>query len=646
MSTPALDAPVPGTLASGVDQYAAWRKRLSDALWRYGTWLARERRVGDLLVERIDTLRARLADERLRLALVGEFSRGKSELINALFFGDCGRRIVPSSAGRTTMCPTEFLHDEHRPPCIRLLPIETRADDVPLVDLRQRDDAWTVIEFDPDEPDTIASALSCVAQTRRMSAEEARRLGLDDIEGEDAVEVSRWRHAIVSFPHPLLQQGLSIIDTPGLNAVGVEPELTYHLLPSAHALLFVLAADTGVTRSDLAAWEEHAGSAQARFVVLNKIDGLWDELVPDFDTDREISRQALHVAQALGVDAACVFPVSAQKGMVAKVRGDATLLARSRMPALEQALVSQLLPRRRELLGVQARRDFDVVDHEARRLLQARRAALSAQLDELAALRGRNRAMVEQMAARVRADRERSVLALQRLKALRAVHARLSRSMAGTLGLDALKAHGRAARESTRSSAFSSGLRGAMERLLVAVRGDFASVAAQAAEMSALMSTMYGTFDREHGLSLGEPLPLSLARHLAELDAIEALYRRRFGPFSLLVHDREALTRKFVESVASRLRDVYEAAHRELEAWMRALMAPPEGQLREQQAQLKQRLDSVRRAFEAGDSLEGRIAELQQACRRVDQDLERLAALADAVRRAAEPRALRSSAPA
>ena len=632
------------TLAGGVDQYSAWRKRLSDALWRYGTWLARERRVGELLVDRIDALRARLAGERLRLALVGEFSRGKSELINALFFGDCGRRIVPSSAGRTTMCPTEFLHDEDRPPCIRLLPIETRADDVPLAELRERDDAWTVIEFDPQEPDTIVSALAFVAQTRRMSAADARRLGLEDVDGEGPVDVSRWRHAIVSFPHPMLAQGLSIIDTPGLNAVGVEPELTYHLLPSAHALLFVLAADTGVTRSDLAAWQEHAGTAQARFVVLNKIDGLWDGLVSDFDTDREIARQVEAVAQALQVDTACVFPLSAQKGLVAKVRGDAALLARSRVPVLEAALVSQLLPRRRELLGAQARRDFDVVDREACGLMQARRAALAAQLDELAALRGRNRALVEQMAARVRIERDRSERALQRLKALRAVHARLSRSMAGTLGIDTLKAHALAARESMRASAFSSGLRGAMERLLISVRADFASVAEQSAEMSALMSTMYRTFDREHGLSLGEPLPLSLARHLAELDAIESLYRRRFGPFSLLVQDRAALTRKFLESVAARLRDVYEAAHRELEAWMRALMAPPEGQLREQQAQLKQRLDSVRRAFEAGGSLEGRIAELQQSCRAVDQDLERLAALADAVRRAAEPRAARPQA--
>jgi hypothetical protein len=45
-----------------------------------------------------------------------------------------------------------------------------------------------------------------------------------------------WRHAIINFPHPLLQHGLVILDTPGLNAIGAEPALTLNLLPSAHLI--------------------------------------------------------------------------------------------------------------------------------------------------------------------------------------------------------------------------------------------------------------------------------------------------------------------------------------------------------------------------------------------------------------------------
>ena len=54
------------------------------------------------------------------------------------------------------------------------------------------------------------------------------------------VEIPRWRYAIVNFPHPLLESGLTILDTPGYNTMGSEPELTIHRLPDAAAVVFML----------------------------------------------------------------------------------------------------------------------------------------------------------------------------------------------------------------------------------------------------------------------------------------------------------------------------------------------------------------------------------------------------------------------
>ena len=53
------------------------------------------------------------------------------------------------------------------------------------------------------------------------------------------------------------EQGLVILDTPGLNAIGTEPELTLNMLPNAHAVLFILAADTGVTKSEIDVWRQY-----------------------------------------------------------------------------------------------------------------------------------------------------------------------------------------------------------------------------------------------------------------------------------------------------------------------------------------------------------------------------------------------------
>ncbi|NIV75212.1 MAG: hypothetical protein GWN37_10340 [Gammaproteobacteria bacterium] len=97
--------------------YDAWRRDVVDAIEAFREWLKGED-LGDLeLEQRLDQVLFSLRDDRLYVAFVAEFSRGKSELINATFFSHMGRRILPSSAGRTTMCPTALLYDAGREPC-------------------------------------------------------------------------------------------------------------------------------------------------------------------------------------------------------------------------------------------------------------------------------------------------------------------------------------------------------------------------------------------------------------------------------------------------------------------------------------------------------------------------------------------------
>ena len=181
----------------------------------------------------------------------------------------------------------------------------------------------------------IAKALEKVAEVRKVSVEDARALGFwhDDLTDENPVpdaqglvEVPMWRHAVINIPHPLLKQGLVILDTPGLNAVGAEPELTVNLIPQAHAVVFILSADTGVTRSDLSIWREHLAispdSMDGRLVVLNKIDTLWDTLNSAEQVQAQMERQCSTSAEMLGVPLDRVVPVSAQKGLVAKITAD------------------------------------------------------------------------------------------------------------------------------------------------------------------------------------------------------------------------------------------------------------------------------------------------------------------------------------
>lgn len=309
------------------DRLSHWRKSFATQMASFREWLAAHELLDAAVQEQLQRLENLLRGDKVSVAFVAEFSRGKSELINAVFFAHYGRRIMPASPGRTTMCPTELSYDTGLQPCLRLLPIETRAQPYSLAEWRERPSTWVQLPLDVDDADQLAQTMAHVAQVRKVPVDEARQLGFwsdeDGVENplvdaQGLVEIPKWRHALINMAHPLLRQGLVIVDTPGLNAVGTEPELTVNLIAQAHAVVFVLAADTGVTKSDLAIWKEHLlpchREGDAHLVVLNKIDTLWGSLDSGTEVKGQLNRQRRQSAQILGIDPARIVPLSAQKG--------------------------------------------------------------------------------------------------------------------------------------------------------------------------------------------------------------------------------------------------------------------------------------------------------------------------------------------
>ncbi|MCG3185627.1 MAG: hypothetical protein IOMNBAOH_00134 [Rhodocyclaceae bacterium] len=626
------------SIAPNLSAYAEWRQRVCRTLGNLNEWLADNNLDEDDTRNRIGRLIARLDDDRLSVAFVAEFSRGKSELVNAIFFAHYGQRILPSAAGRTTMCPTELLFDAAKPPCIELLPIETRAGSTTIQDLKRQSRDWVRIEIDPGSAASLHQGLRRVGEEKQVARAEAERLGFQlDPEGErglrpaadGTVSIPAWRHALVNFPHPLLKQGLVILDTPGLNAVGAEPELTLSLLPSAHAVLFILAADTGVTQTDLATWHAHVVPAhpsdRGRLVVLNKIDGLWDGIKTDAEVQAEIDRQRHSCAEILELPATRIYPVSAQKGLAGKIRNDADLLARSCLPALEQALSDELIPAKREIITTLVDSEAQAAIDRILARLKTRQGAMTSQIEELHALRGKNQSVVTYMVRKVETEKDDFDQGLQRFHATRTVFSDLSGKLYAELGVSALKSEARRAHEAMQSAVFSGGLRAAMREFMAAARQRLTTAAAVTHEISDMMGSMYKRFAVEHGMKLDIPPPFSMAAYERELDKLQQAYESQFNTvLSMLLMEKRVITQKFIETVAARVKKVFESANRDVEYWLRNLMAPLESQIREYQIQLKRKLDSVRRINEASESLEGKLRELDDSRVTLDRQLAEL----------------------
>jgi predicted nucleic acid-binding Zn-ribbon protein len=623
-----------------IQEYGAWRTSIATALEEYRAALAGCDVLDAAATQRAAQAAARVRDDRLSVAFVAEFSRGKSELINAIFFADYGQRILPSSAGRTTMCPTELLYDAAWAPCIRLLPIETRAHQLSTSDYREDASAWTVIPLELDAPGRMAESFRQVSMTRRVAPEEAQRYGLydpDDPELVDAlgadglVEISQWRHAIINLPHPLLKQGLVILDTPGLNAIGTEPELTLNLIPNAHAVLFVLAAETGVTRSDIEVWRTHIGAGPGRIVVLNKIDAMWDALKSDAQNEAEIARQQYSVAQQLGLSADQVYPVSAQKALVGRIQGDMALFERSRLGALEAALLHGLIPQKKTILGSALREDLAALESAQSSALASRGRGLVEQLQELKSLRGKNQNVLAHMMRRIEAERKDFDAGLMRLQDARQRFASLSTELYSTLDMDAVARQADTVRLSLQAARFATGMRAPVRAFFENARVSLEAASGQVAEIGTVMEAMVRGFAAEHGLTMAPPMALSLGRYRDEIAAVEALYVKQFGTATLLMTSRSTLLERFFDSIVSSVRRTFRAANADVEAWLKVIMAPLETQIRQHKEQLRHRLSSIQRIHDATDSLEQKIAAFEASQGDLDAQRRQLLALNDAV---------------
>ena len=160
-----------------LDAYERWRLKLLKALESYQGWFVQQEDKTSSDELRMFELLELVRADKLTIALVGEFSRGKTELINAIFFGDYKRRLLPSTPGRTTMCPTEITYDPKLEPCIRLLPVETRKSAVTISELKRTTVNWTTLPLNLDSPDEMAETLQEIVRTKTVTVRQARALG-------------------------------------------------------------------------------------------------------------------------------------------------------------------------------------------------------------------------------------------------------------------------------------------------------------------------------------------------------------------------------------------------------------------------------------------------------------------------------------
>jgi hypothetical protein len=258
-------------------------------------------------------------------------------------------------------------------------------------------------------------------------------------------------------------------------------------------------------------------------------------------------------------------------------------LARSRLPQLEAALSRELIPAKRRIVGSATRTEIRELVAGTRTILDSRIAGIREQLTELQNLRGKNQDVVEHMMQRVREEKELFERGLQRFTALRTVFTQQTNALfehrAGDL-------RPRLPTRERIEKPFTKGVSSAMGDFFAKIYGSLDQSARQTAETHEMMQAMYQRFAKEHGIEPFTPPPFSMLKYQKEVERLERAYNVHFNTlWNMVSKAKFTLMKRFFETIAIRVKHVFDIANRDLESWLKAVMAPLETQVREHHLQ-------------------------------------------------------------
>jgi replication fork clamp-binding protein CrfC len=212
----------------------------------------------DSNIEDIKKIGKNLREGVFRLLVLGDMKRGKSTLLNALI----GENLLPSDVN----------------PCTALLTI-----------LRYGNEKQVTVYFNDNTPPEQID-FKTFKQRYTIDPAEAKRL-----EREKQLAFPTISHAVVEYPLPLLEKGIEIVDSPGLNDTEARNELSLGYINNCHAILFVLRASQPCTLGERRYLENYLKDRGLTvFFLINAWDQVKESLLdPDDEEELEEAQEKL-----------------------------------------------------------------------------------------------------------------------------------------------------------------------------------------------------------------------------------------------------------------------------------------------------------------------------------------------------------------
>lgn len=520
------------------------------------------------------------------------------------------------------MCPTEIFWDETEEPYIKLLPIGTRKQSDSLSYFKTTPGQWTKIRLDVNSAPALKEAFRALVQQKEVTLEEAKELGLwnaadismaQSLQKTGKIEVPVWRHALINFPHPLLKSGLVILDTPGLNTLGTEPELTLSIIPNAHAVVFLLATDTGVTKSDMHIWSHYIRDrASRKLAVLNKIDILWDEMKSQKEIDAVVQSQVATTARQLGLSSSMVLAISAQKALVARIKKDQALLEKSGILKVEQLIADSVIAAKHEIIGNTIVNEASTMLKASRKFAQTRLDSARAQLQELQGIRGQSRETVQGLLTQITADHKVYEGSVKTFTTGSQKISSMGDELLKQLNSSNLHSLLQQSKREIGDSWTTVGLTKGMKALIRETSRLADQINQQGNEIKGLADELYLLFEQKHGFDLGRPPVLDMESFRNSMHALEKVATDFCADPLNMMTEKHFLIRRFFHSLGSQVQRIFEHTHKHTQRWIQDVLAPLKKQIAEHKDTLQKRTESLMQIHKDLHALEKNLSSMEK----------------------------------
>jgi GTP-binding protein EngB required for normal cell division len=247
----------------------------------------------DDLHRKLRELLRRIAEDRFYLTVAGQFSRGKTTLLNAML----GMDRLPTGIVPITSVITAVSYDTHERVVLHFEGSHL-TQDISLSELAE----WITEQGNPGNRERIEMAE-------------------------------------VQLPADILRRGAFLVDTPGLgSAIAENTQTTKDFLPQIDALLLVTSFEFPLSADEVAFFRQARSRRCKMFVIVNKLD-----LCPLPERERVLNFIRDRVVEHAGDREVAIFALSAFEALKARMALDHEVLERSGLPGFERALVHYLV---------------------------------------------------------------------------------------------------------------------------------------------------------------------------------------------------------------------------------------------------------------------------------------------------------------